>query len=175
MKIPDWVRVLRVIVGLIAIVASVVVLASPGLAIFTLLFLLSFALFFLGVARIAHSFAAKLWSKGHRALHAVAGVLALILGALVLAFPGLGIGTLVFLLAFALLAYGIVSLVIGGSGVAGLLSKWVRALLIIVGSLSVVFSLLVIVFPAIGVLTLVAMLSVSFLLDGIESIFFGIE
>ncbi len=175
MTIPDWVRVLRVMVGWIAIVASVVVLAWPGLAIFTLLFLLSFALLFLGVARIAHSFAAKLWSKGHRALHAVAGVLALILGVLVLAFPGLGIATLVFLLAFALLAYGIVSLVIGGSAVAGLLSKFVRALLIIVGSLSIIFSLLVIVFPAVGLVSLVIMLSVSFLLNGIESIISGIK
>ena len=135
MKNPVWVRVLSVIMGFIAILASVVVLASPGLAIFTLLFLLSLALFFLGVARIAHSFAAKLWSKGHRALRAVGGVLAIILGALVLAFPELGTGTLVFLLAFALLVHGIVSLVVGGSGVAGLLSKWVRALLVIVGAL----------------------------------------
>jgi uncharacterized membrane protein HdeD (DUF308 family) len=175
MKTSNWVRVLRVIVGLIAIAASVVVLASPGLALFTILFLLSFALLFLGVARIAHSVAAKLWSKGHRALHAVAGVVTLILGALVLALPGLGIGTLIFLLAFALLAYGVVSLVIGGSAIANLLPKWVRALLVIVGALSVIFSLVVIVFPTIGVVTLVAMLSVSFLLNGIESIISGIE
>jgi uncharacterized membrane protein HdeD (DUF308 family) len=141
----------------------------------TLLFLLSVALIFLGVARIAHSFAAKLWSKGHRALHAVAGVLALILGGAVLVFPGLGVGTLVFLLAFGLLVYGIISLVIGGSAVARLLSKWVRALLVITGALSVIFSLIVIVYPAIGILTLVVWLSVSFLLNGIESIISGVE
>ena len=123
MKTSDWVRALRVVMGLIAIAASVVVLSFPGLAVFTLLFFLSFALIFLGVARIAHSVTAKFWSKGHRALHAVAGVLALILGVIVLAFPGLGIASLVFLLAFGLLAYGIVSLVIGGSGVARLLIK----------------------------------------------------
>lgn len=161
--------------GLIAIAASLVVLSFPGLAVFTLLFFLSFALIFLGVARIVHSVAAKLWSKGHRALHAIAGVLAVILGAIILAFPGLGVGTLVFLLAFGLLAYGIVSLVIGGSAVAGLLSKWVRALLVIVGALSIIFSLIVLAFPAIGLVTLVVWLSVSFLLNGIESIISGIE
>ena len=175
MRTSDWVRALRVIVGFFAIAASVVALALPGLAVFTLLFILSFALIFLGVARIAHSVAAKLWSKGHRALHAVAGFLALILGVLVFTFPRLGIGTLVFLLAFALLAYGIVSLVIGGSVVAGFVSKWVRALLVIIGSLSVLFSILIIVFPGMGLLSLVVMLSVSFLLNGIESIISGIE
>ena len=161
--------------GLIAIAASVIALTLPGLAVFTLLFLLSFALIFLGVARIAHSVKAKLWSKGHRALHAVAGVVALILGAVVLAFPLLGISTLVFLLAFGLLAYGIVSLVIGGSAVAGLVSKWKRSLLVIVGALSVIFSFLVLVFPGIGLVTLVVWLSVSFLLNGIESVISGLE
>jgi uncharacterized membrane protein HdeD (DUF308 family) len=175
MKTSDWVRALRVVMGLIAIAASVVVLSFPGLAVFTLLFFLSFALIFLGVARIAHSVTAKFWSKGHRAFHAVAGVLALILGVIALAFPRLGIASLVFLLAFGLLAYGIVSLVIGGSGVARLLSKWVRALLVIVGVLSVIFSLIVLVFPAIGLVTLVVWLAVAFLLNGIESMISGIE
>jgi uncharacterized membrane protein HdeD (DUF308 family) len=175
MQKSDWVRALRVIVGLIAIAASVVALTFPGLSVITLLFLLSFVLLFLGIARIAHSVKAKLWSKGLRALYAVVGVVALILGAVVLAFPLLGIATLVFLLAFALLAYGIVSLVIGGSAAASLVSKWMRALLAIVGALSVIFSLVVLVFPGIGLVTLVIWLSVSFLLNGIESMISGIE
>jgi uncharacterized membrane protein HdeD (DUF308 family) len=170
-----WVRALRIIVGFIAIAAAVIVLASPGLAAITLLFILSFALLVLGIARIAHSIDAKMWSKGHRALHAVAGVVAVILGVLVLIFPAIGVGSLVFLLAFALLTYGIISMVIGGSAVAGLMSKWTRALLVIVGALSVLFSFIVIVFPALAVLTLIVMLSVSFLLNGVESIVSGIE
>ena len=175
MQKSDWVRALRVIVGLIAIVASVVALTFPGLSLITLLFLLSFVLFFLGIARVVYSVKAKFWPKGLRALYAVAGVLALILGAVVLAFPLLGIATLVFLLAIALLAYGIVSLVIGGSAAASLVSKWKQALLVIVGALSIIFSLIVLVFPGIGLVTLVVWLSVSFLLNGIESIIAGIE
>jgi len=175
MQKSDWVRALCVIAGFIAIAASVVAITLPGLAVFTLLFLLSFVLLFLGVARIAHSVKTKLWSKGHRALYAVAGVVALILGVVVLAFPLLGIATLVFLLALALLAYGIVSLVIGGSVAASLVSKWMRALLAIVGALSIIFSVIVLVFPGIGLVTLVVWLSVAFLLNGIESIISGIE
>jgi len=175
MQKSDWVRVLRVIVGLFAIAASVVALTWPGLAVFSLLFLLSFVLLFLGIARIIHSVKAKLWSKGLRALYAVAGVVALILGAVVLAFPLLGMATLVLLLAFALLAYGIVSLVIGGSAAASLVAKWKRALLLIVGALSVIFSLIVLVFPGIGLVTLVVWLSVSLLLNGIESMISGVE
>ena len=169
-----WVRALRIIVGLITIVTSVAVLAMPGLAVFTLLFILAFSLTFLGIARITHSYAAKLWSKSHRALHAVAGVLALILGAVTLGLPWLGIGALVFLLALAMLGYGVASLMIGGSGVAGLLPKLERTLLVIVGALSLVLALIVIVFPAIGLVSLIVMLSVSLLLNGVESIISGI-
>lgn len=162
--------------GLVAIAASLVVLSFPGLAVFTLLFFLSFALIFLGIARIANSvfFHSLFFSKGHRALHAIAGVLALIFGAIILAFPGLGVATLLFLLGFGLLAYGTLSLVIG-SAVAGLLSKTVRVLLVIVGALSVIFALIVLVFPTIGLATLVVWLSVAFLLNGIESMISGVE
>ena len=175
MQKSDWVRALHVIVGLIAIAASMVALAFPGLSVVTLLFLFSFVLFFLGIARIAYGVKSKLWSRWHRAFYGVAGVVALILGAVVLAFPLLGIATLVFLLALALLAYGIVSLVIGGSAAAGLVSKWNRALLVVVGVLSVIFSLIVLVFPGIGLVTLVVWLSVAFLLNGVESIISGVE
>jgi uncharacterized membrane protein HdeD (DUF308 family) len=175
MQKSDWVRVLRVIVGLIAIVASAVALAFPGIAVITLLFLLSIVLLCLGVARIAHSIKARPWPKGLRILYAIAGVVALILGAIVLAFPLLAIATLVFLLAIALLAYGIVSLFIGASTAAGLVSKWKRALLLIVGALSVIFSIIVLLFPGIGLVTLVAGLAVSFLLNGIESMSSGLE
>jgi len=173
MRTSDWARALRVVLGLIAILAAVVVLSWPGLAVFTLLLILAFALIFLGVARIVHSVAAKSWSRGHRILHAAGGVLALVLGGVVLIFPALGASTLVFLLAFGLLCYGIVSLVIGGA--LKLLSKWTRALLVIVGVLSIVFSLIVFILPAFGLLTLVIWLSVSFLLNGIESVVSGIE
>jgi uncharacterized membrane protein HdeD (DUF308 family) len=175
MRSSDWLRALRVVVGFIAIATGVIVFVMPGLGVLTLLLLLSFALIFMGVARIAHSVVAKLWSKGHRALHAVAGVVALILGILVLIFPVLGAGTLVFLLAFALMAYGIVSLIVGGSIVAHLLPKSARALLVIVGALSILFSFIIMVFPGIGILTMVVMLSVSLLLNGVESIISGIE
>jgi uncharacterized membrane protein HdeD (DUF308 family) len=175
MQHSDWLRALHVLFGFLAIAASVIVIALPGIAIFTLLFILSFTLIFLGIARITHSYASKLWSKGHRALHAVAGVLAIILGFVVLLFPMLGVGTLILLLAFAMLIYGVASLLIGGAAAASVLPKWERALLVIVGALSVIFALIVIVFPAIAVLTLVVMLSVSFLLNGLQNIISGIR
>lgn len=165
---PGWLRILRIIFGLIAIAASFFVLASPGVAIYILVLLLSFAMLSLGVVRLARGFSHSLFSKEHRIVDVIVGVLGIILGFVVLAFPLLGAGTLVFLLAFATMVYGFGSIVIGAW--VSRLAKWMRALLVIFGLIAVVFSFIVIANPAIGVLTLVYYLAISFLVHGVESI-----
>jgi len=170
---PGWLRLFRIIVGLIAIAASIYVLVSPGVALYTLVLLLSFALLILGASKVARSISHKLFSKGHRVVDLVTGILAIVLGGIVLAFPLLGIGTLIFLLAFASLIYGIGSIVIGAWVAA--LPKWSRALHVLVGLMNIVFSFLVIAYPAVGAVALVIILSVSFMVSGIESIISAIE
>ena len=162
------VRVLRVIVGIIAIALAFFILAEPGLGVATLVLLLSFALLVLGFARLLRVLSHKLLTKLHRVVDIIAGVLSIILGFVVLSFPLLGISTLVLLLALAAMIYGITTIVLGA--VARLLQKWVRAFLVVVGLLSVVFSFIVIGDPALGLFTLVILLAVSFLMNGIESI-----
>ena len=51
-KLPTWYRALAVVVGLITIVLGIVVLAFPGLALLTLVFLLAFALLVIGIDRL---------------------------------------------------------------------------------------------------------------------------
>jgi uncharacterized membrane protein HdeD (DUF308 family) len=127
----------------------------------------------LGASKVARSISHKLFSKGHRVVDLVAGILAILVGVIVLAFPSLGTGTLIFLLAFASMFYGIGSIIIGAS--AAILPKWSRALHVLVGFLNIVFSFIVIASPAIGAVALVILLSVSFMVSGIESIVSAIE
>jgi len=165
---PGWLRALRIIFGLIAIVASLYVLSSPGFAVYTLVLLLSLAMIMIGISKLARGLSHRLFSKAHRVIDVVAGMLGIILGFAVLSFPLMGAVTLIFLLAIATMVYGIGSVVIGA--MAGRLPKWVRALLVIAGLLAVVFSLIVFAEPAIGALTLIVILSVSLMVNGIESI-----
>ena len=53
MRLPTWYRGLATVVGLISIGLAFVVLAFPGLALLTLVFLLSFALLVIGIDRLA--------------------------------------------------------------------------------------------------------------------------
>jgi uncharacterized membrane protein HdeD (DUF308 family) len=59
--LPIWARALAIVVGLISLGAAIVVFVFPGIALLTLVFLLGFALLFIGIDRLAagitgHSF-----------------------------------------------------------------------------------------------------------------------
>jgi len=59
-------------------------------------------------------------------------------------------------------------------GFARLCPKWLRALIVVGGVFTVVLSSIIIVFPAVGVLTLVLIISVALLWNGIDAIVAGI-
>ena len=170
---PTWTRALLVIFGLVAIAASIFVLAVPGIALLTLVFLLSFSLLFVGLSRLARGISLKVLSRGHRVLDVLAGLLGIAIGIIVFLFPLLGISTLIFLLAFGTMIYGIVSVVIGAS--LSRLTRGVRALALLAGILAIILSVTVLVSPAVAILTLVFLLSVSFMVNGIESIVLAFE
>jgi len=167
-KRPMAFRVFHVVMGLIAIAAAFIILAEPGLGILTLVLILSLVLLLLGVSRLGRGLSHHLYTKKHRALDIIAGILSIILGLIVLADPLLGASTLVLLLAVAAMIYGITTIVLGALAVR--LSKWARGFLVVTGVFSVIFSFVVLDFPALGALTLIVMLTVSFLVNGIESI-----
>lgn len=170
---PTWLRAVLVIFGLVAIAASIFVLAVPGVALLTLVFLLSFSLLFVGLSRVARGISLKALSRGHRVLDVIIGLLGIAIGMVVFLFPLLGVGTLIFILAFATMFYGISSVAIGAS--VSRLTKGVRALVLISGVLAMIFSGIVLVNPAAAILTLVFLLSVSFMTNGIESIVLAFE
>lgn len=170
---PTWSRALLVIFGLVAIAASIFVLAVPGIALLTLVIMLSVSLLFVGLSRVARGISLSALSRGHRVLDVVAGLLGIVIGIIVFLFPLLGIGTLVFMLAFGTIIYGIVSVAIGAS--LSRLTKGVRALVLLTGILAIILSVIVLVSPAVAILTLIFLLSVSFMVNGIESIVLAFE
>ena len=165
---PSWLRAPRVIFGIIAIVASFYVLSSPGLAVYTLELLLAFAMIFIGISRLTRGLSHRLFSKAHRVVDVIAGILGIVVGFAVLSFPLMGVITLIFLLAFATMVYGFGSIAIGA--IVKRLPKWVRAFLIVMGLLAVIFAFAVFGEPGIGLFTLIVLLSVSLMVHGIESI-----
>jgi uncharacterized membrane protein HdeD (DUF308 family) len=172
-KAPNWLRTLDVIFGLIAVLLSVTVLIYPGLAVLTLVLILSLALLVLGIARISKGIFEKYLSDGFRAFNIIMGSLVLILGITVVVFPGFGSSLLITLLSIGLLFSGIGRLIIGGF--VKVLPSWIRSLLVIVGLLTVVFSIAVLLFPNLGFITLAYLVAISLLINGIARIISGIN
>ena len=80
-----------------------------------------------------------------------------------LAFPGWGVASLVVLLSMGLLFAGIRSLVLVGDS---RLSKGLRALSVVAGIMSLIFALLVLLFPGFAVLTLLILVSFGLVVYG---------
>lgn len=171
-KAPSWLRALDIVFGFIAIILSIVVVVFSELTILTLILLLSIILLVIGIARIFGGIFAKYLSDGLRAINVGAGILALVLAFVALLYPQLATQVLIYLLSLALLIHGIARVLIGGF--AKVLPSWLRGLLVVVGLLTIVLAVVFFISPAFGFLTLIFLLSIAFILNGIGRIISGI-
>jgi uncharacterized membrane protein HdeD (DUF308 family) len=109
-------RISNIVLGELAIVLSLIVIAFPIFTIGFLVTLLSLGLLFIGVARIVHGIFDKQTSKWSRIFLVMVGILSITIAFMVFINPLLGIFILVFMLAVNLLIIGIESIIHGASG-----------------------------------------------------------
>ena len=164
------IRAAQIVLGAIAIVLSIAIIADPALGIGVLIFLLSITIIVAGIERVAVGVHPHI-TKSSRTGNIVLGVIAIGLGILVIVFPLLATLFLVTLLSIGLFFIGLAR-VIQGIGNKNI-SRWSRALLVGVGILSLVLSFIVIVHPISGIIILTIILAINLLIIGIESIING--
>jgi uncharacterized membrane protein HdeD (DUF308 family) len=115
-RLSKSVRVLGAISGALAIIMAVSVIIFPGLALLSLIVLLSFGLVFYGVGRISLAYSLKATSTGLRAMVAAVGVLDVTLSVAVVLLPGVALLSLVVILGLALFVSGVEMCVSGAAG-----------------------------------------------------------
>ena len=107
-----------------------------------------------------------------RALEIVTGVLAVILCVIVLAYPGLGVASLVVVLAVALIFVGIRSLIVAShKGIP----KSYRVLNAVFGVLALIFGIIIPFLPGVALLTLVELLAIGLLFYGVGRIWMAYQ
>jgi uncharacterized membrane protein HdeD (DUF308 family) len=171
-KAPAWLRALDIVFGLAAIGLSIFVLLYPELAVATLIFVLSITLLIIGVGRLIIGIFARYLPDRLRTLISGAGILSIILATMTLLYPEIATQMLIYLLSFALMFIGVTRVLVGGFG--KFFPAWLRGFLVVVGLLTIVMSVAAVVLPALGFLTLVFMLAMTFLLNGIARTVSGI-
>ena len=171
-NVSKGIRILRIIVGIIALGLSIAVIINPGFGIEILVFLLSITLLVVGIERVSIAFLPYIkTSSTTRISNIVLGGLAIALSIIVIAFPIFTIGFLVTLLAIGLLFIGVARIVHGV--IDKQTSKWSRIFLVAVGILSIGISFMVFANPLVGIFLLTFLLAVNLLIIGIESIVHG--
>jgi uncharacterized membrane protein HdeD (DUF308 family) len=164
-KIPTWLRVTNIVLGVITIVIAILAFAFPGLAISTLVLLISLGLFLLGSARILRAVFREGLTRFLRFLNGVIGIIVLVLSAAVLILQTLVMLFLIWILSAAFLILGLGRIIVAITDKE--LPSWVRTLIVIVGLVTVGLSFLIFLQPALGELTLILLLAWALFLNGL--------
>jgi uncharacterized membrane protein HdeD (DUF308 family) len=167
---PGWFRGLELVFGLIATAFGVLVLIFPGLGVTTLIVVLSVGLLFASFRAISFLGLGPL-PASLKVASAIAGVIGIILALLVAVFPGYGAATLIVILSFGLLVYGLSRIFYGYSHRAT--ASWHRGTVVAVGVIDVALSAIVLVLPDLALLTLAVILSAILIVSGLEMVVSG--
>ena len=168
-KAPGWSRAAQVGLGAIAIILSILILVFPGTAIVSIVLIIGILLLIVGIESVISG----LFIKSRSRMASIGlGIIVIILALIVMAFP---VGTTVFLIilmGIALLIDGISRLVHGFGDKES--RGWSRGFRIGVGALEVIFGILVMVSPAVGVAFVGFLIAIALLIVGIQMIAGGI-
>ena len=195
---PTWFRILQIGIGAVSVILSMLAIAYPGLAVFSIIVLISIVLLIIGIERVIigvlsysrtypdeqPSVSSSFFSSffiGRRSspfTYIGLGIIAIALAIVALAFPLIATGILIALVSFGLILTGTARIVQGLAiryyDKTRSISKWYKVLTIGIGVLSIILAVIIIVSPALGIFFLALVLSVALLINGIEMIILGI-
>ncbi len=171
-KTPGWWRAIEVLAGLLVFALAVIVLADPQFVVTTLVYVIGAALLIGGLSRIGVGLFARIFGPAARGLNLGGGIIAVVIGIVVILDPSLGASALILILAAAILLVGVVEIVVG------VLAKhrpiWLRTLVVIVGVLTVMLSALTALDTPLGQGLLAAILAIALVFLGVRDIVHGI-
>jgi uncharacterized membrane protein HdeD (DUF308 family) len=170
---PSWLRLLEILAGLLVLVVALFVLADSGFALYILAYALGIGLFILGLSRILASVYGRYFAPWFREVNAGGGIIALVLGSVVIIDPQLAIGFLTLLVAFAVLVVGIVEIV--AAAFARHPPVWVRGLIGVVGVLTVILSVFLVLDSSLGQFGLALIMAIVLVAVGVRDIAHGVS
>ncbi len=170
---PAWLRVLEILAGVIVLAVAFFVLVDSGFTLVVVAYTLGIGLFVLGLSRILAGTFGRYFTPWYREINAGGGIIALVLGMVILIDPGLAIGFLTLLVAFAVLVVGIVEIL--GAGFAKHPPIWVRGIIGIVGVLTVGLSVFLVLDSSLGQFGLAVVMAVVLVGVGVRDIAHGLS
>ena len=166
---PIWFRALQIGLGLVILFLSIIALINPIFSTILVIFILAFMLLLAGIEKVINGLIVHGKS---RFVHIGLGIIVIIISLLALTYP---IGTsiiVVKVLGIALLVQGIARII---SGIRNKHSNnWSKAFRLGVGIISVIFALIILNSPTIGLVYAGIFIAISLLVTSIQIISEGI-
>lgn len=170
LKAPGWVRAAQIGLGALAIILSIVILATPGAVLVSIIWIVGILLLIVGIESVISGIFVK--SRSRMASIGL-GILVIILSLIVIAFPAaVGIFLLI-LLGIVLLIDGISRLVHGFGDKEH--RGWSRGFRIGVGALEIALGILIMVSPGFGAAFVGIIIAIAVLIVGIQMVVAGIS
>lgn len=155
-----WLVLLR---GVFMVIFGIIALVSPGIALLTLVWLFGFYAILDGIAAIMIGIRAR--GEPHWVWVIVQGVVSVLAGVIALIWPGVTALVLLFVVAFWAIMLGISE--IGGAFASRKRGSNAWGWTLAAGILNVVFGVLLLIWPASGILTLVWLVGIFTLAGGL--------
>ena len=171
---PKWLRILRVIVGIICISLSVIIITgAPKLGLYMTIFLGSTSLIFVGIERIVTGLRTADVKKLSRIINVAIGLGIVIFFGSAFFNPDFMAKWYILLLGFGLLANA------GARIISGLknneYNKTSRFTDLGTGAISAMMGLALLVFPSFGFMLLLLMVAIALMVSGVEILLVGIR
>ena len=173
LEFPWWLSIYNVFVGLIYITISTTILALLNVDIIVLIDLLTITLLLIGVSRILNGIFSGKSKQYLRILKIPVGLLLIIMSIVVFVFRDTHITLQILLITIGILVNSVLRIIIG------VYDKnedfWFRIILISIGTLTLIISCLLLIFPSWGVIPFIILLAISFILNGIARLNYAIK
>jgi uncharacterized membrane protein HdeD (DUF308 family) len=167
-----WLRYLEVGLGATAIILTVVALTYPGITTKSIIRMVSIALVIIGFERIAIGIALPSPSKSNRLANIGLGPLIIAIAIIVIFIPLSHPVTSIWLGVLALLFNGISKIIQGTRDKE--ITRWLRGIILGVGTLNIAVSALAMIVPNIGESVLARSVSFTLFITGVQMIASGI-
>jgi len=165
-----WLRAVQIGLGLLILVLSIVVLINPIIGAISVIFFLAFLLLFAGIEKIISG----LFVSGKSKFASIGlGIIVIIVSLIALAYPVDASIFVVLLLGIALLFDGISRIVHGIRDKQA--SKWAKSFSVGTGVLSIILAVIVIAFPAIGLVFAGILIGIALLVTSLQILSAGIS
>lgn len=169
----SWLRILQIVIGSLAIILSIAIIATPTIAALTAIILFAVVLFIVGIERVVSGIVTEFLSRRSRMINIGIGAVVLFFAIITISFPENSINFLILIVGLALLFNGILRVIDGLR--KSFESSTQRFFRLFVGAICIVIAGFVLASEQVGIIVVTIVMVVALVIQGAEILYTGIK